>query len=109
MLANAGPLLRRSASDPNPNLPFYSGIVVSIWQTPVIFNNLTEVMIHELGHALGFIGIVLDDFNYLDVNTELYWSTSYQAQYQKISTQRTSIPMQVDSGAHWDEMSLILK
>ena len=75
MLANAGPLLRRSASDPNPFLPYTGQVGVDMADTGNV-QQLTEVMIHELGHALGFVSNVLDDFNYLDANGKFPWSTS---------------------------------
>ncbi|MGI9448479.1 MAG: hypothetical protein ACR2NI_12725, partial [Pirellulales bacterium] len=99
-LANAGPLLRRSASDPNPFLPYTAQCGVDMADTGNI-QQLTEVMIHELGHALGFIGGVLSDFNYLDVNTNFIGPQAL-AQYQKISPGAQSVPMQV-GGGHWDE------
>ena len=99
-LANAGPLLRRSASDPNPFLPYTAQCGVDMADTGNI-QQLTEVMIHELGHALGFVGGVLSDFNYLDVNTNFIGPQAL-AQYQKISPGAQTIPMQV-GGSHWDE------
>ncbi len=100
VLANAGPLLRRSASDPNPFLPYTAQCGVDMADTGNI-QQLTEVMIHELGHALGFIGGVLGDFNYLDANTNFIGPQAL-AQYQKISPGALAVPMQV-GGGHWDE------
>jgi hypothetical protein len=99
-LANAGPLLQRSASDPNPFLPYTAQCGVDMADTGNI-QQLTEVMIHELGHALGFIGGVLSDFNYLDENTNFIGPQAL-AQYQKISPGAQTVPMQV-GGGHWDE------
>ena len=99
-LANAGPLLRRSASDPNPFLPYTGQVGVDMADTGNV-QQLTEVMIHELGHALGFVSNVLDDFNYLDANTN-FLGPQALAQYQNVSPGAQSIPMQV-GGSHWDE------
>ena len=100
VLANAGPRLRRSASDPNPFLPYTGEVGVDMADTGNV-QQLTEVMIHELGHALGFVSNVLDDFNYLDANTN-FLGPQALAQYQKVSPGAQAIPMQV-GGSHWDE------
>jgi len=54
VLANAGPRLQRSASDANPYLPYTGDVGIDMADTGDL-QQLTEVMIHELGHALGFV------------------------------------------------------
>ena len=106
VLANAGPLLRRSASDPNPFLPYTGQVGVDMADTGNV-QQLTEVMIHELGHALGFVSNVLDDFNYLDANTN-FLGPQALAQYQNVSPGAQSIPMQVGEAIGM-RRSLVLK
>ena len=100
VLANAGPRAQRTASDANPYLPYTGDVGIDMADTGDL-QQLTEVMIHELGHALGFVSGVIDDFDYLDANTNFVGSQAL-AQYQKISPGAQSVPMQV-GGSHWDE------
>ena len=101
VLANAGPRLRRSASDPNPFLPYTGEVGVDMADTGNV-QQLTEVMIHELGHALGFVSNVLDDFNYLDANTKFPWSAS-AGSISKSESWCTSHSNAGRGKSHWDE------
>ena len=87
----------------NPYLPFYSGIELVVDGTETL-QNLTETMVHEIGHSLGMTSTVLDAFGFIDVINEEYINgPNAIEEYQKIIPGATSIPMGFDSGAHWDE------
>ena len=62
-MANAA-LIFCSANDANPFLPYTASTGVDMADADV--DELAEIMIHEFGHALGFVSYVLSSFNYID-------------------------------------------
>ena len=108
ILANAGPDLLRPSNDPNPHLPYTGSAGVDMADAGDL-EALTETMIHEFGHALGFIGGVYNNpsrFNYLDSSGNYVGPQSGSnalAEYQRIAPGATSIPMEPGDDGHWNE------
>ena len=101
VLANAGPDLLRSASDANPFLPYTASTGVDMADAGDV-EALTEIMIHEFGHALGFVSGVLSSFNYID-GAGNFIGPNALSEYNQIVPGASSVPMQTSTSSHWDE------
>jgi len=102
-LANAGPRAFRSATDANPHLPYKAD--VGIDTADISDPQMTAILVHELGHALGFPQVasilnLISGFDYVGANA--------LREYQRFRPTATVVPLETGggsgtTGAHWSE------
>ncbi len=104
-LANAGPREFRAATDANPYLPYVAEVGIDMSDVGNFANELTSILIHEFGHALGFTSVS----EYLSLITGAdYVGVNALREYQRFVPGATGVPMEQGGGAgtayaHWDE------
>jgi len=102
-LANAGPRAFRSATDVNRHLPYLADVGID---TADISNpQMATILVHELGHALGFPSVA----SILNlINGFTYTGSSALREYQRFRPTAATVPLEQGggagtTGAHWSE------
>jgi len=103
VLANAGPLAFRSATDTNKYLPYKAQ--VGIDTADINDSQMATILAHELGHALGLPNVsnllnLISGFNYVGANA--------LREFQRFQPTATAVPLETGGGAgttgsHWSE------
>jgi len=102
-LANAGPTAFRPATDVNRFLPYLAD--VGIDTADIADPQMATILVHELGHALGFPNVsnllnLINGFNYTGSNA--------LREYQRFRPTAATVPLEQGggagtTGAHWSE------
>ena len=107
VLGNADTFALRPGSDSNPHLPYLGRIGLD--PDDVNRGDLFEIMVHEIGHTLGFtdssyaLGLIQ-----VDGNTREWIGPNAIREYRTLNPSAVSVPIETDFGpgsqfVHWDE------